>query len=424
MPDVPVLPAPTPEDTLRAVFEQALARLPISLPPGASSDTLRAALRLDPAVMAELYSQVQAQRALRRPAAPAPEVAPATPARAPEVAPATPARVVAAKPRRMPSVLLFASIVVISGCLGLSSASRNQSMPKLPSSPVTVRPPTTLALYRAAGTDKTAFSSLQQRAAAGDAIAEFAVGTLLDTHLLPHETVQPKNDATAFQWYLRAAVAGYPPAEQNVGFAYQTGHGTTQDAARALTWFHAAAQAGLAAAENAQGLAYLTGAGVPADPAEALVWFQKAAAQGFAPAENNLGAAYENGTGTARNETRAAYWFALAAAQGEPNAANRLGYLFYYGRGVPQNYAQAVKYFAEAANQGIAAQLNLGFCYALGAGVPHNNIAAGEWFLLAQERGDTDAEAGLYAIRPPLAPGQFAAATAAAAAWDAAHPGS
>jgi TPR repeat protein len=48
----------------------------------------------------------------------------------------------------------------------------------------------------------------------------------------------------AFQWYLRAARAGYAPAQYNVGLMYAEGAGIEQDENAAVNWLKKAAEAG------------------------------------------------------------------------------------------------------------------------------------------------------------------------------------
>ncbi len=376
------------EETLRAIFTQAFAQIPLHLPAGATPASLRAALALDAVRIAELFAQVRAQaRGARQ----------------------------AARRRRngLRIGLAFLGLAVCAAGLavGGSRLIRHPAV-ALPAIP-------TAQLYSAAMTDKTAFALLQQRAKSGDAVAGFDLATLADSNLLHNETSLPKNDALAFRWYLAAAKAGLPEAEDNLAFAYQTGHGVARDDVKAVAWFQSAADAGLADAQNALARLYQQGRGVPRNDALAVHWYQRAAAQGLASAENDLGAAYEAGSGIPQDEAAAALWFGRAAAQGEPNAENSLGYLYFTGQGGVRDVAQAHKWFAAAAAQGLASgQLNLGLCYVWGAGVAQNNLTAAMWFLLARERGNQQAADALASLFPPLTPTQAAAARLAAQNWD------
>lgn len=386
------------QETLLAIFRQAFAGETIHLPPGASVTALRQALALDEFTIRRLFRQARADALRARE----------------ELAAASIEPPVAVKKSRRPVVLAIALIGVACLAAGYGILTHYRKPPPAPP------PPTTGQLYLTAPSDPNAFAALSARANAGDATAQFDLATLLDSNLLTHETTVKKNDAAAFHWYQSAANAGFALAENNLGFAYQNGHGVVPNDVLAAKWYALAAKAGLANAENSLGFLYQNGRGVKQDDQQADIWYQKAAVQGSAAAENNLGAAYENALGVKQNIPLAITWFERAAAQGEPNAENSLGFLYYNGIGVPQSATQAVKWFSLAAAAGNApAQLNLGLMYARGIGVTADGVTAAKWFFLARERGDIQTAAAFASIFPPLSNAQRAQAQAEAKAWDA-----
>src|SRR5258708_12443660 len=97
------------------------------------------------------------------------------------------------------------------------------------------------------------FYSLQQRAAAGDAQAQFAVANL-----------------------------------------YFRGRGVAQDYTQALIWYRRSADQGFAPAQNQLGNMYEHDFGVKTDYARATTFYRAAANQGFALAQYNLASMYEN----------------------------------------------------------------------------------------------------------------------------------
>jgi TPR repeat protein len=382
----------TPEDILRAVFQQALTGGPAALPHGATVTALRQALVLDPAVSARLFNEAKARAA----EAASPAAVPVTLQAAP--LPATLARKQAGKTR------LIAALVVAFG-LAATTLAAWLSRP----------PPTISALFVAAATSPAAYQKLLACAKSGDAPAQFALAALADRRFAQHETVVAKNDALAFEWYQQAAQAGYAPAVQALGYAYLNGHGVARNPALAAEWTGKAAQAGLPVAENSLGMMYQAGIGVMQDHLHAAAWFAKAAAQGLPAAENNLGAAYESGNGVTQNDAQAAAWYARAAQQGEPNAENNLGYLFFTGQGVARDTNKSARLFAAAALAGVpAAEVNLGLSLASGAGLAKNPELGAVWCFRGQAAGAKDATAALALITPQLTPAQIAAALAAA----------
>jgi TPR repeat protein len=100
----------------------------------------------------------------------------------------------------------------------------------------------------------------------------------------PVQAQTPEIDA------LRArAEAGDAEAQFNLGTVYADGEGVPQDDAEAARWFRLAADQGHANAQTNLGIMYRYGVGVPQDRAEAVRWFRLAADQGLGEAQNNLG---------------------------------------------------------------------------------------------------------------------------------------
>ncbi|MBF0130901.1 MAG: sel1 repeat family protein, partial [Alphaproteobacteria bacterium] len=82
----------------------------------------------------------------------------------------------------------------------------------------------------------------------------------------------------AVSLWLAAAGQGEPKSQFNLGVAYQTGDGVSENLTEAARWYRAAALKGDVKARYNLGLLYLDGAGVPRDPAEARHWLGLAAA--------------------------------------------------------------------------------------------------------------------------------------------------
>ena len=85
-----------------------------------------------------------------------------------------------------------------------------------------------------------------------------------------------KNVAEGMRLYRKAADGGNATALTNIGYAYETGEGETQDMEKALEFYRRAAEAGDAIAFNNVANFYDKGLSVTADPAEAAAWMEKA----------------------------------------------------------------------------------------------------------------------------------------------------
>jgi hypothetical protein len=163
-----------------------------------------------------------------------------------------------------------------------------------------------------AGTDadddvEQAIASARGRAAAGDAVAQFSLGSL--AYFGSDDT------AVAIDWFRRAAAQEYPPAEFQMGLMYDFGFGVAADEEAALAWYRRAAQHGSAAGARAVGDFYRRGRGVVADPEEAARWYRDGAERDDLRAQYQLGQMYIDGTGVKRDYVSAYVWFDVAAGQ-------------------------------------------------------------------------------------------------------------
>lgn len=105
----------------------------------------------------------------------------------------------------------------------------------------------------ARGDHATALRLFRTLAQAGDPIAQFNMGVMLDFG----QGTAP-DAAQAAQWYRRAAVQGHPAAQFNLGGMYLDGAGVPQDLQRAAMWFALAATAGVpGAAKNRAAVAQM-----------------------------------------------------------------------------------------------------------------------------------------------------------------------
>jgi uncharacterized protein len=83
------------------------------------------------------------------------------------------------------------------------------------------------------------------------------------------------------------AAQGDAGAQYNLGVMYDKGQGVPQDYAEALMWYRLAAAQGDAEAQYRLGLVYSLGNGVPQDYVQAHKWFTLAAATFTTPSERD-----------------------------------------------------------------------------------------------------------------------------------------
>lgn len=121
--------------------------------------------------------------------------------------------------------------------------------------------------------------------------------------------------AAEFKSDLGRAQAGEAEAQFRVGTAYRKGWGVAMEPAAAANWMRESADQGNAAAQHALGEMYEAGEGVPRNEARALEWYRRSARQGHAAGQVGLATLMVN---SGRGEVAEAYmWFEIAAAAGD-----------------------------------------------------------------------------------------------------------
>ncbi len=153
------------------------------------------------------------------------------------------------------------------------------------------------------GQEITVPKSLQNKAAKGDAKAQFNVGVMY---------YQGHNYPEAMRWLRKAADQGRPDAQFDVGLMYYEGQGLSEDYTEASRWFRKAAEQGNTDAQDVLGRMYKDGQGVSTDYAEAVRWLRKAAEKGKASSQYQLGAIYASGQLGPMDLTESYFWVSLA----------------------------------------------------------------------------------------------------------------
>ena len=171
----------------------------------------------------------------------------------------------------------------------------------------------------------TAVTELEPDAEAGNAEAQFYMGTLRELG-----AGVPKDYGAALEWYRRAATQGHTGAQFAIGLLYHDGAGggaIPRDPVQAATWLNSAAEGGNAMAQHLLGRMYRLGRGVSKDAALAVKWSLGAAQRGVPGAQFEVGLLITSRKHD-RAEAVAAYaWFLLADRAGHPGALTNLDLL-------------------------------------------------------------------------------------------------
>jgi uncharacterized protein len=200
------------------------------------------------------------------------------------------------------------------------------------------------------------------------------------------------------------AATGDAQAQFDLARAYEDGNGVAQDDAAAVEWFRKSADQGNAPAQNSLGVMYALGRGVNRDREEAVRWYRKAAKNGLADAMYNIAISYYNGEGVDSSMDSACTWMLAAQRKGDAQAAEALRHieqetnkredrckfdlagLYEKGNEIPQDLPAAVALYMETANQDHrqnifagSAQYKLCQMYVAGTGVPQDYGEARAW---------------------------------------------
>jgi TPR repeat protein len=231
-------------------------------------------------------------------------------------------------------------------------------------------------------------ADLLARAEAGDAEAANELG-------LWYANNQPDSKKVEF-WFRRAADAGLPRAQHNMGVLAMRS-GQTDDA---IGWFRLAVAGGWRNSHFALGSLLEE----QADRKGALAAFEMGAQQECEFSQDALGRlALEEETEASYKVAR--YWSEKAAQQGYAPAQARLGEIFHEGLGVARDPQQAASWFLQAAQRGHpGAQMMIGVACHLGIGVEAHRLRAARWLMASAAQGNPFAQAYLPRVDAELTP--------------------
>ena len=158
-----------------------------------------------------------------------------------------------------------------------------------------------------------------------------------------------RNDLDALEYFRRSADRGYAPAQDALGYFYETGNLTAGSQSQAVDWYRKAANQGDVLAQWLLGRNYYIGGGIQQDLPAAEKWARAAADQG-----NPFGEYYLARVLADRDDTKATAMFKLAADQGIPPAQYYYAMALKQGRGVDLDRLAAYTWFIIALDAGVS----------------------------------------------------------------------
>ena len=162
----------------------------------------------------------------------------------------------------------------------------------------------------------------------------------------------PRDYARAADWYRKAALAGIPEAQVQMGYITQHGLGVQADPERAAKWFALAAHGDSDQGRMNLGVLYINGLGVHQDTATAFELFSSSARKGNSYAMVYLGNMYLMGVGVERDPSRAEDLYKRAAKMRNPIALYNLASLYSVEQGHAHDLKKSVALFREAHDAG------------------------------------------------------------------------
>lgn len=219
-------------------------------------------------------------------------------------------------------------------------------------------------------------------AEAGSPMGEFDLANLLSLGTRKSE---------AADWYRKAALIGYAPAELSWSKCLFNGTGVTADWKDSLKWAQKAARGGnINAGLQAAKIVLNRPVSDEAAKKEAIEWARTAAEQGSPSGGFYLARALFDGIGLEKDEQGAIAEFRRAAELGSVDAQLFLGTIAERGMGVPRDYQEAARWYKQAAAAGNAtAEYRYGLFLRDGSGVEMNLGQAVLWLEKAVQADPT-----------------------------------
>lgn len=267
------------------------------------------------------------------------------------------------------------------------------------------------------GTPEQQFAALVKSADAGDAEAQFKLGSIYANGkdvardelkpsepakddfggIILNEDVSKNNDVKAFELFQKSANQGNAGGQYGLALFYESGRGVAKDSTKAVEWYQKAADQNNPDALFNLGMMYASGSEVRKDIIKAEELWIRAADNGSELAINIMGERYARGISIVPKadmpegfvfDNKAFAFYQKYAAKGSATAQRRLGQIFESGDGVVKDDHKALEWYRKAATQGdLLAQYELGRTFLNGNAVPKDASIAAEWFKKSAVQG-------------------------------------
>ncbi len=207
--------------------------------------------------------------------------------------------------------------------------------------------------------------------------------TKLLADILYNGNIVIKNQAEAYELYIKCANAGDVDSQFMVGICNRDGAGVNKNINDAIKWLSLAAENGNGKSRMELAMIYKKGIGVEKDIIKDINCYKIAAICGDANAMLQLGIIYRDGYGVDKDSTQSEYWFTKFSKQ------NRLSIEVTFADILRQGYVNSIQnesifWYEDAAKEGnLMGAVNMALCNRDGIIIPSDSMKAVEWYNIA-----------------------------------------
>jgi TPR repeat protein len=210
----------------------------------------------------------------------------------------------------------------------------------------------------------------------------------------------------ALRWLIKAAEAGEPRGQSQLGFFYDEGVIVKKDIKKAIYWYNEAIKNNSNRARYNLASVYLDGqSSTPQKIKEAISLYLVAAKQGHDDSKVALGGIYYSDKYGQKNEEQAFYWMNAAASNGNSYGKTGLASCYRYGVGTDIDYKKALSLYQYSAdfNNDPTSRYRLAEMYMLGLGTKVDLKKAREIFLQLGQDGYPDGTTAVARVNKLIA---------------------
>jgi TPR repeat protein len=201
------------------------------------------------------------------------------------------------------------------------------------------------------------------------------------------------NADLGMEWLIKAAKAGEPRGQSQLGSLYLHGIFINKDIDKSIFWFEEAIKNNSNSARYNLAKLYINKANItPLRLEKAIELYLAAADQGYTDAKVALGNIYMHVTYGLKNGEKAIYWLKSAAQSGNALGQTGLASCYRYGIGTEIDYQKALYWYQKSSDlsHSPTARYRLAEMYMLGLGTEVDLNKARDIFLVLSQEGYAD----------------------------------